>query len=193
LLLSHSDVLPFFRALITNPLRVSAIAPSSRALAKAITADVVLDDAPVIELGPGTGIFTRALLAKGVPEERLVLVEADPHLATLLGARFPKARVLNIDAAALAGNPLFAGKAAGAAVSGLPLLSISAANVAAILEGTFAHLRPDGVFYQFTYRPSCPVPRTTLDRLGLAATRSRIVLRNLPPAAVYRITRQRAG
>ncbi len=189
----YSDVLPFFRALIANPLRISAIAPSSKALARAITADVEPGHAPVIELGPGTGIFTHALLANGVPEEKLALIEADPRLATLLGARFPKAHVLNLDAATLAGSRIFpAGEAVGAVVSGLPLLSISATNVAAILQGAFAHMRPDGVFYQFTYRPRCPVPRETLDRLGLAASRLRIVLRNLPPAAVYQFARQHA-
>lgn len=185
----HSDVLPFFRALISNPLRVSAIAPSSKALGRAITAEVSPDHAPVLELGPGTGIFTRALLARGIAEENLVLVEADPRLAALLGARFPKARILNIDAAGLAAQSM---PAVGAVVSGLPLLSIAAPNVAAILEGAFTHLRPGGAFHQFTYRPSCPVPRGTLGRLGLAAHRSKIVPWNLPPAVVYRFTRQRA-
>jgi phosphatidylethanolamine/phosphatidyl-N-methylethanolamine N-methyltransferase len=191
LTLIDSDVLPFFRALISNPLRVSAIAPSSKALASAITAEIAPDHAPVIELGPGTGIFTRALLARGIPEDRLVLVEADPRLASLLGARFPKARVLNLDAALLATELLPYGEAAGAVVSGLPLLSIAAQNVAAILKGAFACLRPDGVFYQFTYRPRCPVQRETLHRLGLVVSRSHMVLWNLPPAVVYRFTLQR--
>lgn len=187
--LASSDVLPFFRALVSNPLRVSAIAPSSKALARAITAEIVPDHAPVIELGAGTGIFTRALLARGVPEERLFLVEADPRLAALLGARFPKARVLNIDAATLAIEPLL--EIAGAVVSGLPLLSIPAPNVTAILQGAFARLRPDGAFHQFTYRPSSPVPAEVLDRLGLTATWSRTVPWNLPPAFVYRFSRRR--
>lgn len=186
----HSDVLPFFRALISNPLRVSAIAPSSRTLARAITAEISPDHAPVLELGPGTGIFTRALLERGIPEENLVLVEADPRLAALLGARFPKACVLNIDAAELTTQPVPG--AVGAVVSGLPLLSIAAPKVAAILQGAFAHLRPGTAFHQFTYRPRCPVPRDTLDRLGLVAQRSKIVPWNLPPAMVYRFTRQQA-
>ena len=186
--LHNSDVLPFLRALISNPLRVSAIAPSSKALAKAITAAISPDHAPVIELGPGTGIFTRALLARGVPEEKLILIEADPRLAALLSTRFPKARVLNIDAARL-GNEVLT-ETAGAVVSGLPLLSIAVPNVATILEGAFAQLRPDGAFYQFTYRPSSPVPPETLDKLGLTATRSRIVPWNLPPASVYRFARR---
>jgi phosphatidylethanolamine/phosphatidyl-N-methylethanolamine N-methyltransferase len=186
----ESDVLPFFRALISNPLRVSAVAPSSRVLAGAITAGITSDDTPVIELGPGTGIFTRALLARGVLEEKLVLVEADPRLAGLLGARFPKARVLHLDAAQLADTGLFDSQPAGAVVSGLPLLSIPSAKVSMILESVFACLRPNGAFYQFTYRPRSPVPRGTLDRLGLTAHRSHTVLRNIPPAWVYRLERR---
>jgi len=186
----NSDVLPFFLSLISNPLRISALAPSSKALAAAITAEISPEHAPVLELGPGTGIFTRALLGRGVAEERLVLVEADRRFATLLGSRFPKARILNIDASTLVSADPFGSEKAGAVVSGLPLLSIPGDKISAILEGAFACLRPSGAYHQFTYRPSSPVPQATLDRLGLTAKRSHIVVRNIPPAFVYRITRK---
>jgi phosphatidylethanolamine/phosphatidyl-N-methylethanolamine N-methyltransferase len=68
----------FWRSWLRNPSRVGAIAPSGRALARLMTARITAADWPVIELGPGTGTFTRALLARGVPEHRLALVEADP-------------------------------------------------------------------------------------------------------------------
>jgi phosphatidylethanolamine/phosphatidyl-N-methylethanolamine N-methyltransferase len=58
----------------------------------------------------------------------------------------------------------------------------------AMLSGVFRCLRPRGALYQFTYGPRCPVPRPILDRLGLKATRIGRTLRNIPPAAVYRIT-----
>ena len=75
-------------------------------------------------------------------------------------------------------------------VSGLPLLSMPAKTVSAILAGSFAHLREDGCFYQFTYGPRCPVPGKLLEGLGLEATRMGRTLRNIPPAAVYRIARR---
>jgi phospholipid N-methyltransferase len=74
-------------------------------------------------------------------------------------------------------------------VSGLPLLSMPAKMVSAILAGSFAHLRDDGCFYQFTYGPRCPVPGKVLDELGLQAMHIGRTLRNIPPAAVYRIAR----
>ena len=95
-----------------------------------------------------------------------------------------------MDATRLKDVELFGGKAAGAVVSGLPLLSMPPKKVIAILEGAFGHLRPDGAFYQFTYGPRCPVKRTLLDRLGLKATRIGRAVANVPPAAVYRIRRR---
>ena len=57
------------------------------------------------------------------------------------------------------------------------------------MTGAFTYIRPGGAFYQFTYGPRCPVPCAILDRLGLKAMRLGGVVRNLPPALVYRITR----
>jgi phosphatidylethanolamine/phosphatidyl-N-methylethanolamine N-methyltransferase len=181
-------IIPFLRALISHPRRVGAIMPSSMALAEAITAEISQDSAPVIELGPGTGVFTRQLLKGGVPEERLALVEYGSDFVRLLQWYFPRARVVWMDAARLKDVELFGNEKAGAVVSGLPLLTMPARKVIAILDGAIYHLRSDGAFYQFTYGPRCPVPRVILDRLGLKAVRIRRVLANLPPAAVYRIT-----
>ncbi|MEA2951300.1 MAG: phosphatidylethanolamine/phosphatidyl-N-methylethanolamine N-methyltransferase [Alphaproteobacteria bacterium] len=164
--------------------------PSSSVLADAITAEISPATAPVIELGPGTGVFTQALLARGVLEESLALVEYGSDFARLLQLRFPRARTLWMDAARLKDVELFGGARAGAVVSGLPLLSMSPKKVIAILEGSFGHLRPEGAFYQVTYGPRCPVPRALLDRLGLKATRLGWTLANVPPAAVYRIRRR---
>src|SRR5262249_49665615 len=108
----------------------------------------------------------------------------------ILQYRFPQARVLWMDAARLPSHRLFAGAAVAAVISGLPLLSMSPRKVMAILSGAFGYMRPAASFYQFTYGPRCPVPRPILDRLGLKAARIGGTMRNLPPAAVYRITRR---
>jgi phosphatidylethanolamine/phosphatidyl-N-methylethanolamine N-methyltransferase len=177
----------FFRAWLRDPLRVAAVLPSGRALASAITAEISSDTGPVIELGPGMGSFTRALIERGVPPERLALVEFNSDFAVKLQHLFPGSRILWMDASRLRDIELFGGEPAGAVVSGLPLLAMPARKVIAILDAAFAHLRADGAFYQFTYGPSCPVPRPLLDRLGLKATRIGRALANVPPAAVYRI------
>jgi phosphatidylethanolamine/phosphatidyl-N-methylethanolamine N-methyltransferase len=186
-----SDSLHFFRAWLSEPLRVAAMTPSGRALARLMTAEITPRTAPVIELGPGTGAFTRALLARGIPESRIALIELGEEFASLLRPRFPDASVLNIDAARLGKINPFNEERAGAVLSGLPLLSMSNRKVMAILAGAFKQMRPGGAFYQFTYGPTCPVRRMVLERLGLRAHHIGRTLANVPPAAVYRITRRR--
>jgi phospholipid N-methyltransferase len=176
---------------MADPSRVAAIVPSGRALAQMITAEITAASAPVIELGPGTGVFTRQLLARGIPEERLALIEYGSAFIQLLAHRFPAARVMWMDAAKLSSVCLFGGDRAGAVVSGLPFLSMTPKQVMAILAEAFGYLRHDGAFYQFTYGLSCPVPRVVLDQLGLESVRIGRALVNVPPAAVYRIRRTR--
>lgn len=191
--MSQADNVPFFRAWIANPRQVAAVLPSSRALADLITSEIKPDTGPVLELGPGLGVFTRALLARGVEEHDLTLVEFGSDFVRVLGQRFPQAHVLWMDAARLAQTKILTGAPYGAAISGLPLLSMSPRKVIAILSGAFGYLRSDASFYQFTYGPRCPVPLRVLDRLGLKATCIGRTLMNVPPAAVYRITRRRAS
>ncbi|MGV2068062.1 class I SAM-dependent methyltransferase [Agrobacterium sp. 22-226-1] len=186
-----ADALMFFRAWLSAPLRVASVTPSGRALSSLMTAEISGQTGTVIELGPGTGVFTEALLQQGVAEENLVLVEYGAEFANQLCARFPAATTVQMDAALLRKLPLHASAPVGAVVSGLPLLSMPVRKVHAVLEGAFSHLRHGGAFYQFTYGPRCPIARPLLDRLGLKATHVGCTLANVPPAAVYRITRRR--
>jgi phospholipid N-methyltransferase len=185
-----SDVLPFLQAWVRNPRSVASIAPSGPHLAELLTREISPDAGPVLELGPGTGAVTRALLARGVLQRDLTLVEYSADFARMLRDRFPEASVLCLDAARLARVPLFGGARAGAVVSGLPLLTMPQRQVYGVLSGVFGHVRADGALYQFTYGPWCPVPRRMLERLGLEARRLGRVARNLPPAGVYRIRRR---
>jgi phosphatidylethanolamine/phosphatidyl-N-methylethanolamine N-methyltransferase len=108
----------------------------------------------------------------------------------VLQMRFPNARVLWMDAGRLATERLYDGAPVGAVVSGLPLLNMSTRKVVSIVGGAFSHVRPGGAFYQFTYGMSCPIPRPVLDRLGLRAKLVDRALLNVPPAAVYKLTRR---
>jgi len=185
-----SDLIQFLRSRKSNPEKIGSVVPSGDALARLITRGIDASHAPVIELGPGTGVFTRALVARGVDEGDLTLIDSGPNFLKLLRERFPRARVVKADASRLAGHGLYAPGSVGAVVSGLPLLSMSPRKIMGVLTGAFHYLREDGAFYQFTYGPRCPVPKAIRERLGLESKRIGRTLRNLPPATVYRITRK---
>jgi phospholipid N-methyltransferase len=186
-----SDFVQFFRSWITNPRQVSAIAPSGETLARIMTREIAMENGRVLELGPGTGVFTRALLSRGIDEADLTLIEFGSEFADVLKKRFPHARVLQMDASRIAQCGLFENSPFGAVVSGLPLLSMPPLMITGIVGGAFSVLKSGGAFYQFTYGPRCPVPRHILDRLGLEAIRVGGTVRNLPPASVYRISRRK--
>jgi phospholipid N-methyltransferase len=185
-----SDLVPFFRAWVADPRRVASITPSGARLAELLTREITPETGPILELGAGTGVVTRALLTRGVRECDLTLIEYGSAFTRTLEQRFPDARVLCQDAARLNQIDLFPGAAAGAVVSGLPLLAMTPRQIIAILSGAFAQLRPGGTFYQFTYVPRCPIPQRILDRLGLMSMRVGRTFINIPPATVYRISRR---
>lgn len=185
-----NDFLSFFLSWMSAPRRVGAIAPSGAALADLITREISAASGPVLELGPGTGAFTYKLLKRGVRQQDLTLVEYGSDFMKILQLRFPSARVLWMDAGRLTTERLYDGAPVGAVVSGLPLLNMSTRKVISIVGGAFSYVRPGGAFYQFTYGMSCPVSRPVLDRLGLRAKLMDRALLNVPPAAVYKLTRR---
>lgn len=189
LLRPPADTLLFLRAYLSSPRRIGALSPSGQALAGIITGEIDSAAAPVIELGPGTGVFTQALLARGVPEKKLALIESNTRLARVLRTRFPSVQIMCGSAARLRNLKMFDGESAGAIVSGLPLLGMPVRQVYAILRGAFWHMRTGGSFYQFTYGPVCPIRQRILHRLGLEAKQVGHTLANFPPATVYRIRR----
>ncbi len=187
---ARADLLPFLRAWLAAPLRVAAIAPSGPALARAMTAELSAPTGPVIEFGPGTGVFTQAILDAGVAPEQLIMIEAGANFAALMRERFPHVRLVEGSAGNLADVALFGAGQAGAVVSGLPILSMPKAVVRAILTTAFNELRPGGAMFQFTYGYRCPIADAVLDELGLVARRTATVFVNAPPASVYKIERR---
>src|SRR3954469_23726477 len=132
------DEVRFIRSWLEKPLAIGAVTPSGRVLARAM-ARYVDPRVPgkVIELGPGTGPVTEALLDRGVPEERLVLVEFNPTFCQLLRARFPKAKVLQGDAYGML-RRLGHTDPAAAVVSGLPLFTKPLKTRVRLLRDAFA-------------------------------------------------------
>jgi len=176
----------FLRELMAQPLAVGAICASSPHLAARMAAQVDLAAGGwVVELGGGTGVITAALLAHGVPPERLAVVEQSDRLAAHLRQRFPAIHVLHGDAAEL---PALLAQLDGAQpvrvqhiVSGLPLLSIPTPVRQRILHAGAQVLAPGGRLLQFTYALHGPSP---WQQAGLVCQRRERVLANLPPARV---------
>jgi phosphatidylethanolamine/phosphatidyl-N-methylethanolamine N-methyltransferase len=187
------DTITFLRSWLQRPSCVGAIAPSSNGLARLICSEIDAGCGPVLELGPGTGVFTQALLGRGLEPAQLTLIEALPEFAALLRQRYPQARVLTCDAVGLAHVALYADACAGAAVSGLPLRAMPTGVIDTIIAGVFAWLRPRACLYQFTYGLRCPIPAQVLQRHRLRAQAMGRVWRNLPPATVWRVTRRDAS
>jgi phospholipid N-methyltransferase len=184
------DQVLFLRDWVCDPLQVAAIAPSSVSLAHIMTSEISFCDAPILELGPGTGVFTKRLIAKGIPQENLVLVERSQGFADLLGWRFPKARIICRDASELIVNEHVLPGTVGAVISGLPLAIMPARKVITIMRFAFQSLKSNSFFYQFTYGQRCPVAPAILDRCGLSSTQIGHTFLNVPPASVYRIFRK---
>ena len=183
----------FLRRWLANPLRMGAIAPSAPALARAMARVAHADGEDgrlMVELGPGTGSVTRALLAAGVPEERLVLVERDRHFHAWLRGHFPRAAVLHSDARQL-DRILPPGQAGSVStvVSSLPLNSLPKCERDEIVRAALRVLSDDGCLVQYSYGVASPLP---CEAFGLTGERVAFAAANLPPATVWRFTRARA-
>lgn len=172
----------FLRQLLAKPGQVSAIAPSSRWLARAMAQGLGPHTGRVVEFGPGTGQLTRGILAAGVAPKDLTLFEMNPDFAIHLRAEFPGVTV-HLGAAQIATTHVAPGVAA--VISGLPLLSMPPLICQAILQAAYDILAPDGVYVQFTYGPRPPVSAEVLQAVGFTATAGSKVWANLPPARVY--------
>ena len=185
----------FFREWLKNPLSIAAVSPSGRQLTRCMISEVPSDAERVIELGAGTGAFTRALLERGIAPTNLLALELNESLYRHLAAEFPGVRVFCGDARrakliAAASGYLDCGKA-DVVISGLGLLSMSRQMQLEILGAGFSVLKPGGRFVQFTYGASSPVSNVSLAELGLSVRRGGFALWNLPPASVYVYTRNR--
>ncbi len=180
------DFALFRKSLLRNPRQVSAIAPSSPRLARAMADGLGPDTGRVVEFGPGTGSLTRAILAAGVPPENLTLFELDDGFADHLRTAFP-GTTLHLAGADTAADHVAPG--VGAIVSGLPLLSMPDAVCHAIVSAAFRILAPKAPYIQFTYGPTPPIPAATIQALGLTIETGPRIWTNLPPARVYRFRR----
>ncbi|MCE5187046.1 MAG: hypothetical protein LLF76_13065 [Planctomycetaceae bacterium] len=182
----------FIRKFFQSPRRIGAIAPSSSALAQEMVARArVRNAAAILEFGPGTGSFTRQIIACKSAAAPLLSIEADPGLTILLRKKFTSVAI----AAGYAQNARRIMKAYGfpspdCIVSGLPWSLFDSKTQQDILTEAKAVLKPGGYFATFAYIHALSFPEARAFRCLLQSNFpvfeiSRIVWNNLPPAIVY--------
>lgn len=183
--IDFADEARFLKSWFDKPLVTGAVSPSGKALARMMARYVdPAADGLVLEIGPGTGPVTEALVERGVAPERLVLIEYNDEFVPHLQKRFPGANVVRGDAYAaretLKGHldqPL------SAIVSSLPLLTKPVGQRVALLNQCFDMAHPGAPFIQFTYGVVPPIPREAIG--AITTIGSPRVWLNLPPARVW--------
>lgn len=172
-------MLLFLSELAMRPRQMGTIWPSSSALAEAMARWLPEhEDHLILELGPGTGIVTKKLLAAGLPEERLVAVEKSHRLADFLRERYPKALIISADAVEL--DQILPGMKFGGVFSSLPLKVFTDQQVERICAAIHNVLLPGAHWVQYSYQ----ILNGCAPTKSFHAVDCEIVWQNLPPAKV---------
>jgi len=174
----------FFRRWLANPLQMGSVVPSSRALCRRIVAQSRWDgDQAVLELGAGTGVVSRALLAAGLPANRLVVVEIVPEMADHLRRALPGATVVEGDARYLPSLlPRHFHGRIGTVICGVPLVLLAHADQRRFID-SIEGVAPGRGFLHYTYCITSPLPWRDHN---LVARREAWTAMNFPPASVWR-------
>jgi phosphatidylethanolamine/phosphatidyl-N-methylethanolamine N-methyltransferase len=182
--LRFDDEVHFLRSWFEKPLTTGAVMPSSKVLARTMAAYVdPKSEGPVVELGPGTGAVTQALVERGVDPARLVLVEFNPTFCRMLRVRYPAATVVQGDAYRLRHLlDTTLREPADAIVSGLPLVTKPMRTRVRLISEAMMLLRSGAPFVQFTYAMVPPIPKGLT---GIRTEASPLIWLNLPPARVW--------
>lgn len=175
------DLGVFFGEMLRRPKEVVAIAPSSGAVARRMSEGLEGVEGPVVEIGPGTGSFTKAILERGVVPGQLTLLETNERFCETLRKKFPGVRVLNRPAQDIEKIGL---SDIGAVISGVPVLARPQIQ-RDVVGRAFKVMGPRAFFTQITYSPSAPISPEMQRELGVSAEKRATVWANLPPARVF--------
>jgi len=174
----------FFKRWLANPLQMGSIIPSSATFSRMIAERAVRGpDEVVVELGAGTGVITRALLAAGVPAEKLVVIEIVPDMAAHLRRALPGVQVICGDGFELP-KVLEQAKAGrvGDVICGIPLVMLPFDAQQKIVSAMLA-ASPVRGFLHLSYCITSPLPSA---KLGLTGRRQAWTIKNFPPGGVWR-------
>jgi phosphatidylethanolamine/phosphatidyl-N-methylethanolamine N-methyltransferase len=183
---SESNPWMFFRRWLANPLQMGSVVPSSPALCRRIVEQVrYAPDECVLELGAGTGVISRALLASGLPAERLFVVEIVPDMSRHLRQVLPGVNVIEGDARNLSDLlPRHWHRRVGTVICGIPLVLLPFVEQRRFIDAIEA-VAPGRGFLHYSYCATSPLPYRKHE---LAARREAWTPLNFPPASVWRYT-----
>jgi len=183
----------FFRGFLKDPKQVGSVIPSSRFMERKIIEFSELDDARVVvELGPGTGGTTRALLEAMRPDGRLLAIDLDPRFTEIVSAIDDPRLIAHTGSAAEVGAILrhHGLSEANVVISGIPFSTMPKAIGIGVLEAVRDSLASDGVFVAYQFRAD--VARLAKSVFG-APRRSAPVPLNIPPMRIWQWVQPAAG
>jgi len=178
------DELRFFKGWIDRPKSVGSIVPTSSVTARRMASVIDLNSGlPVLEVGPGTGVITRAILARGVKPKNLYTVEYSPEFVRHLRQHFRDVNVIEGDAFDL-------GRTLGdrqdlrfdSVISGVPLLNFPVERRIAYLESLLDRIPHGRPVVQLTYGPRSPIPPGIGD---YTVEHFHFIIRNIPPTQLW--------
>ena len=183
----------FLKNFVKSPGTIGAVCPSSPFLAKMITSDIGIEKASVIvELGPGTGVFTSRILDAKKADSKFFAIELNRELYTVFKQKFPSVKIYNKNATGLSSMVKQERiDSVDIIICGLPWASFPAQLQDDLLKAVFDALSPGGCFTTFAYLQGLLLPagmrfRKTLKKHFSSVETSRTEWRNFPPAFVYR-------
>ncbi len=187
----------FLRQFLRSPKTVGAVAPSSRALARAMLAPIDFGAARVIvEFGPGTGAFTTEIARRLAPQCRYLGIELNPQFVHELRHRFPEGRFPGLsfvqgsvaDLTAILADHRIGG--VDAVVCGLPWATLPISLQETVFAAMRGALVSGGLFVTFGYLQGLVLPgaqalRRRLRREFAEVRQTLPVWGNVPPALAY--------
>jgi len=176
------SVFGFIRQALANFKNVGAVAGSSRFLVERMLKPVDFNETlNIVELGPGGGNFTRAILKKMTSESKLLAYEINDSFYKELSGRIHDKRFsLKHDSAAAIAQDFETGTG-DVVVSSLPLAMMPVTVKNEILEASFRALKPGGLYLQYQYSRN----DLALVKGYFPGLKTRLAPVNIPPAIVY--------